>query len=176
MALRQRRLVRLIVAAVSMSTLASAQGSSGLGDVGSLIVGDWTGEGIYAADYPGVGKKGEKFTTTHSCRWAAGRAAISCEGTWGNTPWVGSYWWDPVAKQVRSLRVNSGGNYDQGTISKQGPKLVWASAGSFSDGRNVEYRGETVFENNGNSFIDIGATILGGVRNEFRDTFKRVVK
>ena len=72
--------------------------------------------------------------------------------------------------------MDSGGNYAEGTISKQGAKLVWASAGSLRDGRKVEYKGETTFEDNGNTRIETGATILGGVRNEFRDVYKRVVK
>lgn len=53
---------------------------------------------------------------------------------------------------------------------------VWASARSFADGRRVEYRGETIFQDNGNTRIEAGATILNGVRNEFRATYKRVAK
>ena len=61
-------------------------------------------------------------------------------------------------------------------MTKQGAKLVWASAGSFADGRQVTYKGETTFQDNGNTRIETGATTLNGVRNEFRDTYKRVPK
>ena len=53
---------------------------------------------------------------------------------------------------------------------------MWSTAGRFSDARRFEYKSETTFEDNGNTMIETGATILGGVRNEFRDTYKRVQK
>lgn len=163
--------------AILMSTVVAGQeGASALGDVGALIVGNWTGEGVYAADYPGIGKKGEKFATTHLCRWTTGRAVIICEGSGKKSTWTTVYWWDAGAKQVKYLGLDSGGNSAQGTVAKQGAKLVWASAGSFADGTKVEYKGETTVQDNGNTYIEAGATILGGVPSEFRDTFRRVVK
>jgi hypothetical protein len=152
------------------------QSASPLQDVGELLVGRWTGEGVYAADYPGVGRKGEEFTTTHTCGWVAGGAAIRCEGSHNETTWTGLYWWDAAAMEIKTVGVNSGGNWAEGTISKQGTSLVWASSGSFSDGRKVEYKGETTFQDNGNTYVETGATILDGVSNEFSDTYKRVAR
>jgi hypothetical protein len=168
-------LVALLAVALSASP-APQQAGTPLKDIGDLLIGRWTGEGIYAADYPGIGKKGEKFTSTHTCRWIAGQAAIGCEGVENKNTWTAFYWWDPGSKQVKYVGVNSGSNCHEGTITKQGAKLVWASAGSFADGRRVEYKGETTFQDNGNTQIEAGATILNGVRNEFRDTYKRVPK
>jgi len=48
---------------------------------------------------------------------------------------------------------------------------VWASAGSFADGRRVEYKAETTFQENGNTRIEAGAVILNNLRNEYRDTY-----
>ena len=168
-------LVALLAVAVSASP-APQQVGTPLKDIGDLIIGHWTGEGIYAADYPGIGKKGEKFTSTVTCRWVAGQAAVQCEGVENKTTWTTFYWYDALSKQVKYVDANSGGNYAEGTMTKQGAKLVWASAGSLADGRQVAYKGETTFQDNGNTRIETGATILNGVRNEFRDTFKRVVK
>jgi len=150
------------------------QENTPLQEVGDLIVGEWTGEGIWAADYPGFGKKGDRFTGTETCRWLVGQAAIGCEGAAGGSAWTSLFWWDPVAKQIMTVGVNSGGNHDKGTIMKQGAKLVWESSGSFADGQLVQFKGETIFEDNGNTKIQVGATILDGVRNEFRDIYKRV--
>jgi hypothetical protein len=168
-------LVALLAVAVSASP-APQQVGTPLQGIGDLIVGRWTGEGIYAADYPGIGKKGDKFTSTVTCRWVAGQAAVQCEGVENKTAWTTFYWYDVPSKQIKYVDANSGGNYAEGTITKQGAKLVWASAGSFADGRRVEYKGETTFQDNGNTRIEIGATILNGVRNEFQDTYKRVPK
>jgi hypothetical protein len=170
---------RIVIALLAVTVSASPapqQVGTPLKDIGDLIVGRWTGEGIYAADYPGIGKKDERFTSTITCRWIAGQAAIECEGVENKSTWTAFYWWDAASKQAKYVGVNSGGNYDQGTITKQGAKLVWASAGSFADGRRVEYKGETAFQDNGNTRIETGAVILNGVRNEFRDTYKRVPK
>lgn len=163
----------LFIGLSAQRTGAQQAPASALNDVGQALLGSWTGEGVYAADYPGVGKKGEQFTSTHTCRWAAGEAVLLCEGKNNQTTWAGQYWWDPGAKVVRYVGANSGGAFDQGTIAKEGAKLVWASAGYFADGRKVEFQGETLFDDDGDTQIAVGATILGGVRNDFRDTYKR---
>jgi hypothetical protein len=166
-------LAAILVLTVSVSTTAQ-QAATPLKDVGDLLVGDWTGEGIWAADYPGFGKKGDRFTSTHTCRWAVGAAVLECEGSAGGPTWKSIHWWDAASEQVKMAGVNSGGNWDQGTIAKQGAKLVWETSGSFSDGQAVQYKGETLFEDNGDTQIVVGATILDGVPSEFRDVYKRV--
>ncbi|MBA7691334.1 hypothetical protein ES703_99877 [subsurface metagenome] len=163
----------LFAVALSVSPIPQQVGSP-LKDVGDLIVGEWTGEGIYAADYPGVGKKGEPFTSTHTCQWTAGEAAVACEGSGSGSTWTALYWWDAGAKQVMYVGVNSGGNYDQGTFAKKGAKLVWESSGYFADGQPVTFKGETIFEDDGDTQIAVGATILDGAPSEFRDIYRRV--
>ena len=44
--------------------------------IGTRHIGTWIGSGVYSTDFPGVAKKGEKFTTTSTCIWTAGRSAI----------------------------------------------------------------------------------------------------
>ena len=162
--------------AVPVSVIGRQASSPSLQAVGDMLVGNWTGEGVFAADYPGVGKKGEKFTATQTCKWAAGKSALACEGRANQSSWTGLTLWDPAAKQVRTMSVDSAGEFDQGIISKQGDKLVWSSTGHFADGRLVEYKGETLFQDNGNTRIEAGATVLAGVRSEFRDTYKKAAK
>ena len=168
--------IGLSLAAVGWASVSFGQqeSASPLQDVGELIIGSWTGEGVYAADYPGIGKKGETFTSTHTCGWVAGKAAIGCEGTVGQSTWTSLYWWDAGAKQIKYVGLNSGGGWAEGSVSKQGAKLVWASSGSLGDGQHVEFKGETTFQDDGNTYIENGATILDGVPSEFSDTFKRV--
>lgn len=164
-----------VFVAVSLSASSGPQqNDTPLKDVGDLIIGEWSGEGIYAADYPGVGKKGERFTSAHTCAWIVDQAAIRCDGTGFATSSTSLFWWDAASKQVKNVGVNSGGNYSEGTVAKKGTKLVWESSGSFADGQRVTYKGETTFEDDGNTQISVGATILDGVRNEFRDVYKRV--
>jgi hypothetical protein len=168
-------LVALLAVAVSASPVPQQAGTP-LKDVGDLLVGSWTGEGTYAADYPGLGKKGEKFTSTYTCRWVSGQAAIECEGVLNKSTSATFYWWNAGSKQVKYIGMDSSGRCREGTITKQGAKLAWEAAGSFADGRRFEAKGESTFQDNGNTRIEAGAVILNGVRNEYRDTYKRVLK
>ena len=128
----------------------------------------------WAVDYPGLGKKGEKVTGYEICRWTIDGTAIECEVFGGKVTGKAIYWWDAASKQVRDLELDSGGNWAQGVVSRQGTKLVISASGGFADGRRVDYKREDTFQDNGNTRIATGATILKGVRNEFRDTYKRV--
>lgn len=48
----------LSVVALQGQSPAPQQVATPLKDIGDLLVGSWTGEGTYAADYPGLAKKG----------------------------------------------------------------------------------------------------------------------
>ncbi len=153
---------------------ASRQLTTPLQELGDLLVGRWTSDVTWAVDYPGLGQKGEKVTGFDVWRRTADGRALECDWLLGATCGRTLLWWDASAQQIRTLDINSGGNWAQGTVTKRGTKWAWATAGRFADGRRVEYQSETTFADDGRSRVDAGATILDGVRNEFRDTFKRV--
>jgi hypothetical protein len=147
--------------------------------IGKRLIGTWSGSGTYSTDYPGVGKKGDKFTSRSTCRWAAGRSAILCESVSGDVKkgnGLQLIYWDPAKKKLRVTVVDSGGNFDQGIGSIEAGKLEWSSFGNFADGRAVEYKWKTIFSNDGNTHVHTGFVEVDGVRNNFSDTLKRVVK
>ena len=145
-------------------------------EYGDAVIGRWLADVTWATDYPGVGKKGEKVSGYAVYRWTADGMGIEEEFVAGKVSGRSLAVWDAGAKQIRMFGVNSGGNYSQGTISKQGAKFVGAEAGSLSDGRKVEYKWEITFEDGGNTLISAGATIINGVSNPYRDVFRRVSK
>jgi hypothetical protein len=145
----------------------------GLADI---LLGRWLGDVTFAADYPGIGKKGEKVSGYDIYRWSVDGMTIENESFFGKTTGKSLIVWDAATKQIRFFGVDSGGNYSTGTLTFQGAKLAWSSAGSLADGQKVEYKGETTFADNGNTRIEAGVTILGGVSNPFRDVYKRIVK
>ena len=145
--------------------------------IGKRLIGTWSGSGTYSRDYPGVGKKGDKFTSRSTCRWAAGKSAILCESVPGDARKGSSLqliYWDPAKKKLRVTVVDSGGNFDQGIGSIEAGKLVWTSFGNFADGRAVKYKWKTIFSNDGNTHVHTGFIEVVGVRNNFSDTLKRV--
>lgn len=166
----------LLFTASAAAQTPGQQSRAPIKEFGDLIVGRWISDVTWAVDYPGLGKKGEKVTGFDAWRWVVDGAALECDWLLGATSGRTIMWWDASTKQVRTLDVDSGGNWSGGTVVKQDAKWVWVRKGSFADGRNVEYRSETTFQDNGRTRVDAGATILGGVRNEYRDIFKRVTK
>lgn len=147
--------------------------------IGKKYIGTWSGTGTYSRDYPGVGKKGDKFISKSTCRWAAGKSAILCESVPGDARKGSSMqliYWDPAKKKLRVTVVDSGGNFDQGIGSIELGKFAWVSFGNFADGRAVEYQWETVFSSDGNTHTHAGFVKVDGVRNNFSDTLKRVDK
>ena len=147
--------------------------------IGKRLIGTWIGSGTYSRDYPGVGKKGDKFTSRSTCRWAAGKSAILCESVPGDARKGSSLqliYWDPAKKKLRVAVVDSGGNFDQGIGSIEAGQLVWTSLGNFADGRAVEYKWKTIFSSDGNTHVHTGFIEVAGVRNNFSDTLKRVAR
>jgi hypothetical protein len=127
--------------------------------IGKRFIVTWSGSGTHSTDYPGVGKKGDKFISKSTCRWAAGRSAILCESVAGGARkgnGMQLIYWDPAKKKLRVTVVDSGGN--------------------FADGRAVECKRKTTFSNDGNTHFHTAFVEVGGVLNNFSGTLKRVVK
>ena len=167
----------LVAVGLQAQSPAPQQAVTPLKDIGDLLVGRWTAESTFAADFPGLGKKGDKFTTTFTCRWVAGQAAIQCEGVLNKGTSAAFYWWNAASKQVKYVGMDSSGRCREGTITKQqGAKIAWEMAGSFVNGQRFEGKGEATFQDNGNTRIEAGTVTVNGVRNEYRDTYRRVLK
>jgi hypothetical protein len=152
----------------------ASQPANPLMEFGDLIVGRWMSEITWAADYPGLGKKGEQHTGFDVWSWVADGAALECDWVLGPTAGRWLVWWDPSTEQIRVLEVDSGRNWAQGTITKQGTTWMVSRQGTFADGRPVEYQFQMSFQDDGQTHIDTGVTILEGTRSEFRDVYRRV--
>lgn len=185
---RRRMSLFAIASSFLASTLVPVAATSGAraGDssmdfqaVAMRHIGTWVGSGVYSTDFPGVAKKGDKFTTTSTCSWTAGRSAILCQGVEGverKENGVQLIYWDPAKKKLRMTLVDSGGNFDQGIGSIETDKLVWQSVGNFADGRPVKFEWTTTFGDNGNTQFHAGFVIVHGARSRFSYSVKRVVQ
>ena len=143
-------------------------------EIGDLIVGRWMFEQILDVDYPGLGKKGDKLSGQSICRYAADGAAIDCDDFGGPTSAKRLWVWDRVNKRLQMLAIDSGGNWDQDYIVKQGSKLVGKSSGYLGDGKRVDSQWEVVSENGGRTQRSNGTNIVNGVRSPWRSTATRV--
>jgi len=168
-----------LVAMPTTSTARAGESSLEFQVIGMRHIGTWIGSGVYSTDFPGVAKKGEKFTTTSTCIWTAGRSAILCQDVEGNERKENSLqliYWDPAKKKLRMTLVDSGGNFDQGIGLIEGDKLVWESVGNFADGRPVKFQWNTTFKDKGNTQVHAGSVTVDGKRSYFSYAVKRVRK
>lgn len=177
---KNRFLTSIATAIIALSLVGSAFGQTKtptpLKEIGDVLVGRWTSEVVWAVDYPGLGKKGEKVMGYETMNWIIDGQAL--EGNWITGKTIGKFiiWWDASREQIKVLSLDSSGRTSEGTITKKGRTFIGKASGSFNDGRKVSYEWKTSLQDNGNTRIESGATILNGVRNEFRDVFKRVAK
>lgn len=168
-----------LVAVATASGASAGDSSMEFQAVGMRHIGTWVGSGVYSTDFPGVAKKGDKFTTTSTCSWTAGRSAILCQGVEGverKENGIQLIYWDPAKKKLRMTLVDSGGNFDQGIGSIETDKLVWQSVGNFADGRPVKFEWTTTFADNGNTQVHAGFVTVDGAKSRFSYSVKRVAQ
>ncbi|MEQ1691672.1 MAG: hypothetical protein ABMA00_10320 [Gemmatimonas sp.] len=140
---------------------------------GGALAGNWVGEGSFVEDVQGIGKKGEKFASTLTCVWAAGRAALRCDGKEPQSTWVILYFWDAGTRQIRYVGVNSGGGSSLGTVAGRGPKFVATETGASADGGKLDATYEIAFEEGGNTRIDTGSTTVNRAKTPWRDVYRK---
>ena len=168
-----------LVAVATASGASAGDPSVEFQAVGRRHVGTWVGSGVYSTDFPGVAKKGDRFTTTSTCSWTAGRSAILCqgvEGVEGKENGIQLIYWDPAKKKLRMTLVDSGGNFDEGIGSIETDKVVRQSFGSFADGRPVKFEWTTTFAENGNTQVHAGYVTVDGAKSRFSYSVKRVAQ
>ena len=112
---------RIVITAISTMTEFRGQTPNACRPAAVHLNGNIT----FAADYPGIGKKGEKVAAYSDCRWIADGKILECDSFGGQGTSKGLYWWDASAKVVKSLWIDSGGNWDMGTAKKQSSKITF---------------------------------------------------
>lgn len=141
------------------------------------MAGRWIGEVTWVADWPGVGKRGDKVTAYSDIRlMEEGHALVGrFFGGAASSSWVAVY--DAGNKQIRSSGSDSGGTSWVAIAFKKDGKWMSSESGSLPDG--TKYQGEytvTITEN-GNKHTWTGPTTMGGKKtDEMNDVFRRVSK
>ncbi len=141
----------------------------------SAMEGRWVGEITWIADWPGLGKKGDKVTGYASNRAAAdGRASVGqFYGGNGTGRWLLVY--DAGAKQIREMGFDSGGRTWTCLISRQGEHWRSQCAGSLVDGTKTEGDYMLTVSDDGNTHHWTGNTTIGGeAADPLQDVWTRV--
>ncbi|MHB0959072.1 MAG: hypothetical protein ACYC0X_27345 [Pirellulaceae bacterium] len=148
-----------------------------LKEYGELIVGRWIGEVMLVADWPGIGKKGEKVASHLTVRWIADKKGLEDESFGGQGTGKSIYFYDPTTKKIRNVGVDSGGTSGETEIWKEGDKWVFKTSGALADGTKAEGTGVLTVKDGGNTLIFDGEWKLGGTNTlPQHDVFRRASK
>lgn len=139
--------------------------------------GRWAGEVTWVADWPGLGKRGETVTAYWEGRVTEdGNAMIGkfYGGTGSSTSFI---FFDPGAKQIKWLWVESGGRVSRSTMHKKDGKWVQEGSGTSPDGAKNEYVSTVTISDNGNTHTWTGSGTVDGKRvDDQHDVWRRMAK
>lgn len=169
----------VLVAAVMAGQTAgpAAPQDTPLKEYGELITGRWIGDITLIADWPGLGKKGEKVAGHWSVRWIADKKGLEDEAYTGKGTGKSIYFFDPGSKKIRNIGVDSGGTTFEMEIWKEGDKWVAKSLGYLADGTKCEGNFTLTAKDGGNTLVIEGTGTVGGKETlPLHDVYKRESK
>jgi len=141
-----------------------------------LTGGRWVGEIKWAADWPGVGKKGDIVTVYRQNNISQDGNAQICQWFAGNGSSSLLFSYDAEAQIIKGMRVSSGGSLSQITFQKRNGGWIWNVDGVELDGTIVKLVGTSEFTNNGSALTEKGNGTRGDEKGEFTDVWKKVSK
>jgi hypothetical protein len=176
---RARSLALVVAITLVGATTCSAQQATKeeFVEYSRMLEGRWIAEVTWVADWPGLGKKGEKVTAyTENTIAVEGNALIGIfYGGAGTGRILTTY--DAGAKQIQGLVVTSGGTVWHFVVNKENGKWVMSSTGSNADGSKLEGKSTLTISDDGNTNTWTGSTIIGGKKvDEQRDVYRRAGK
>ncbi len=141
-------------------------------------VGRWVGRVTFVADWPGVGKKGEKVTAYWEDKLSEDGNALITKGFSGTGSGSSIVVYDAAAKQIKELAVDSGGTVSINIYWKvSATKWAQSTTGSLADGSKLEGKYEANITDNGDTWSWSGTTIIGGKKqDDLHDVWRRVSK
>lgn len=175
---------RLFVTVVLLATLsalpAMAQQATraDFNELARALAGRWVGQVTWVADWPGLGKKGDKTTGYGENKLSEDGNSVLTRFFGGNGSGSSIIFYDSGAKQIKEVGVDSGGTVFTNIYSKvSATKWAQTQTGSLADGKKLEGKFEAIVTDNGNTWTWSGTTMIGGVKqDDLRDVWRRVSK
>ncbi|NLY02084.1 MAG: hypothetical protein GXY83_38870 [Rhodopirellula sp.] len=139
--------------------------------------GRWVGDVTWIADWPGMGKKGEKVTAYWDARVTEDGNALVGKFYGGTGSSTHLAYFDPDSKQINWLWIESGGRVVQNRMYKKDGKWVQQGSAVNPDGAKTQYVGTAVFTDNSNTHTWTGSGTVDGKKTaEQHDVWRRVGK
>ena len=138
-----------------------------------LMEGRWVGEVTWVADWPGLGKRGDKSVAFLSYTPTDDGKGMLVKFVGGTGSATGLAAYDAVDKKIRFNFVVSGGYYGNEVISVDGNQLTISGIGSLPNGRKHSPRVVRSFTDDGKSFTDSAS---GEIEGEPTDTVTQIFR
>lgn len=142
-----------------------------------MMTGRWVGDVTWDADWPGMGKRGEKATAYGEIRLAEDGHALVGRFFGGAGSWTWTAVYDAGARQIRSTGVDSGGTIWSVVFQKKDGKWLLTETGSMADGTKYDGKYTMTISDNGNVRRTTGVTTVPGKKADaLNNVFRRVSK
>jgi hypothetical protein len=170
--------VVLFVAIIVLPAMGQQATRSDFNEYAKAMVGRWVGQVTWIADWPGLGKKGDKVTAYYEAKLSEDGNALLTKYFGGNGSSSSIVVYDAAAKQIKEIGVDSGGTLSINMYSKaSATKWLQTSTGSLADGSKVEGKYEANITDNGNTWTWTGTTTIGGKKQDnLHDVWRHVSK
>ena len=142
-----------------------------------LVGGRWIGDITWVADSPGFGNRGDKVTGHWDARMDIDGNVLVTKFHGGNGVSRGMRFYDPGAKQIRHVSVNSAGRVTERIFWQENGIWMTRSTGTAADGSKVESDLKLVISDGGETHSWRGTiTIEGKETDKLGDIWRRVSK
>ncbi len=139
--------------------------------------GRWVGDVTWIADWPGLGKRGDKVTAYWEGQVTEDGNAMTAKFFGGNGSSTDLIFFDPGVNQIKWLVVESGGRVGENKMYKKDGKWIQEGTGTNPDGAKIKYVGTVTITDDGNTHTWTGsATVDGKKTDDQRDVWRRVSK
>lgn len=167
----------LLVAFLAAPVFAQESSREDFQEFCKAIQGRWVGDVTWVADWPGLGKKGEKVTCYWEGRVAEDGNVLIGKFFGGNGSETSLIYFDAGAKQVKWTMVSSGGNVTQNVVYRKDGKWRQKSEGSNPDGTKTRYMSTATISDDGNTWTWEGSGTVGDEKTDDQhDVWRRANK
>ena len=140
-----------------------------------IFAGRWIGDITWAADSPGFGKRGDRVTGHWDARMDIDGNVLVTKFHGGNGVSRGMRFYDPGAKQIRHVSVNSAGRTTDRIFWKENGEWRTRSTATAADGKKVESNLTLVVSDGGETHSWRGTITKDGKEtHKLGDTWRRV--
>jgi hypothetical protein len=136
--------------------------------------GRWVSEVTWIADWPGLGRKGEKVTAYYEGSLTEDGNAVIGRFFGGDGSATSLVVYDAGAKQITETVVTSGGTVWRAVVARKGDKFVSHAKGSNADGSAVDTTSTLTLSDDGNTGTWTGTGTVAGKKTEQNDVWRRV--